>query len=205
MTHRIGSLIAAAPLFWISFTLGRLWVSPASVDDAVAWVRFGVGLMLLEFILLHSGVFVGAGCAAAKTTFKRVLVFAGIVVFYGAFALAFSLGTNSRSVLEIYGFVMLGRFVSVIADSRSGTEMFILRSVGGVLVYLPLVFASVLIPWPRLGITEELAAAARTPNSSGVWVEEPHRVIAIGAIYFLLMGILEVRVAFKGAKSDGRS
>ncbi|HVS64976.1 MAG TPA: hypothetical protein VMT85_15900 [Thermoanaerobaculia bacterium] len=197
MFHRIGSIIAAAPLLWMSWTLARLWVDPASNDDAASWVRFGVGLMLLEFVLLHSGVFVGAGVIAAKTLFKRILVFAGLLVFYGVFALALSLGISSRAVLEIYGFVMLGRFVSVLADAGSGTEMFIARSVGGTVIYLPMVFASVLLPWPRLGITEELAAAARTDNSSGVWVDEPHRAIGAAAIYFLLMGLIELSVAFK--------
>ncbi|HVS12710.1 MAG TPA: hypothetical protein VMV46_02205 [Thermoanaerobaculia bacterium] len=191
------SLVAAAPLFWMSWTLAALWVRPASNPDAVGWVRFGIALMLLEFVLLHSGAFVGAFCGAVRTRLKRILVFAGLVVFYGLFVVGFALGTSSRAVLEIYGFVMLGRLVSVMADAGAGMEMFIARSVGGVLVYLPLVFASVLLPWPRLGITGELASAARTPGSSGIWVEEPHRVIAVGAIYFLVMGVLEVRVAFK--------
>jgi hypothetical protein len=203
MVHRIGSIIAAAPLLWMGWTLGRLWVDPGSSDDPVSWVRFGVALLLLEFVLLHSGVFVGAGWSAAKTLFKRILVFAGLVVFYGIFVVAFALGTSSRVVLEIYGFVMLGRFVSVIADARSGPEMFIARSVSGTLIYIPMVFASIFLPWPRLGISEELAAAARTGGSSGVWVDEPHRAIAAGAIYFLLMGLVELGVAFKKPGGKG--
>jgi hypothetical protein len=197
LIHRLASIFSAAPLLWMAWTLAALWVRPASNPDAVSWVRFGLGLMLLEFVLLHSGVFVGALCGAARQWWKRALVFAGLVVFYGIFAAAFALGTASRAVLEIYGFVMLGRFVSVVADAGRGTEMFILRSVGGIAIYIPLVIASGVLPWPRLGITDELAAAARTPNSSGVWVDEPHRAIAAGAIYFLLMGLIELRVAFK--------
>lgn len=105
-------------------------------------------------------------------------------------------------MLEIYGFVMLGRFVSVIIDARSGGEAFIARSVAGVVVYLPLVFASFALPWPRLGISRELEAAARSPNSSGIWAEEPHRVIAIGALYFLHIGVAELWVAFRGATPE---
>lgn len=195
--HRIGSLVAAAPLLWMGWTLARLWVDPSSRDDPVSWVRFGVALLLLEFVLLHSSAFIGALSATAKTLWKKLLGFAGLAAFYGVFVLGFALGTSSRAVLDIYLFVMLGRLVSLVADSKSGSEVFIARAVGGVLVYLPLVFASVLVPWPRLGITEELASAARTPNSSGLWVDQPHRAIAVGAIYFLCMGLLELRAAFK--------
>lgn len=191
MAHRIGSIVAAAPLLWMSWALFRLWVKPDTVADAESWVRFGVALMLLEFVLLHSGVFLAGAAAGVESKPKRFLAFAGLFAFYGLFVVGFALGTSSRIVLQIYGFVMLGRFVSVIADAGAGAAALVARSVLGVLVYLPLVFSTVFFPWPRFGIVGELADAARTEGSSGIWVDHPHRVIGAGAVYFLAMGLFE--------------
>jgi hypothetical protein len=190
--HRVTYFLSAAPLFWISWRLFNVWVRPEAIEDAQSWVRFGVALLLLEFVLLHSGVFVVVGFAWARTWGQRLLVMLGITVFYGLFVVGFALGTESRQVLEIYGFVLVGRFATLVVNRDSGGAMILARSLLGTLIYLPLGFASVLVPWPRFGLVGEYAAAARTPGASGIWVEDPHRAIAMAAIYFLLMGVVEI-------------
>jgi hypothetical protein len=61
-------------------------------------------------------------------------------------------------------------------------------------IYFPMVFLSVLLPWPRRGITEEVVRLTRLPGHSGLWVEQPHRAIGPAALYFILLGIVEVAV-----------
>lgn len=59
-------------------------------------------------------------------------------------------------------------------------------------IYFAMVVLSVLLPWPRLGITAEIADATRRPGESGTWVDEPHRAIGAATVYFLLLGVAEI-------------
>ena len=203
--HRLTYLLSSLPLFWIAWQLFQVWTRPAVLPDAASWVRFGVGLMILEFVLLHSGVMGIFVFTAAETWWKRVLAGLGIVLFYGAFAWGLSMGTDSRQILSIYGFVLLGRAVTVLVDGAKGAAAIMGRSLLGTLVYLPMVFASVLLPWPRFGLVGEFAAAARSPNTSGIWVDEPHRAIGAGMLYFLCMAALEIWLAFQDPEKNGKS
>jgi len=46
----------------------------------------------------------------------------------------------------------------------------------------------VLLPVPRLGITGGLPG-----ETTGLWVSEPHRALAFGAVYFLAQALFELR------------
>jgi hypothetical protein len=62
------------------------------------------------------------------------------------------------------------------------------------MIYFGMVVLSVLLPWPRFGITAEIAARTRQPGASGTWVDEPHRAIGAATAYFLLLAIAELTV-----------
>ena len=47
-------VLTAAPCFVLAATLILTWIDPMSVNQG-KWVRFGVGIMVLEFVLVHSG------------------------------------------------------------------------------------------------------------------------------------------------------
>mgnify|MGYP007059392574 FL=1 len=189
MLHRITYLLSSLPLFWISWRLFELWIRPEAVPDAESWIRFGVALLLLEFVLLHSGVFVVFGFAAASTLLQKIGVGVGLTLFYGLFVIGFALGTESRAVLEIYGLVMVGRFATLVVDREKGTAAILGRSVLGVLFYIPLMFLTVLFPIPRLGIVGDFANAARTSGASGVWVDDPQRPVAARPLFFLAIAL----------------
>ena len=71
-------------------------------------------------------------------------------------------------------------------------QLLVARSVIGTTLFIAVVVASSLLPFPRFGITDEIASAQRTPGSSGLWVDEPHRAIGAGALYFLALGVVEL-------------
>ena len=50
--------------------------------------------------------------------------------------------------------------------------------------------AAILLPLPRLGLTPEVVARLALPGS-GQWVEQPHRVLAFGFLYFAATAISE--------------
>jgi hypothetical protein len=55
-----------------------------------------------------------------------------------------------------------------------------------VVAYLAAVFATVLLPIPRLGITEAIQPQLGL-TGSGLWVEHPQTVVVSGALYFGLL------------------
>lgn len=59
------------------------------------------------------------------------------------------------------------------------------------LAYLVLAFFTTLVPMPALGITPEVVAGQHLPGS-GLWVDQPQRVIAFGFLYFAAVGVSEL-------------
>jgi hypothetical protein len=184
------ALSFAMPSFAMGFKLLRVWRDPMSVDNG-RWVRYGVGLFVLEFILLHAGVMIGGAAAADGGGFDwGVLLLLG---FYALFAGAIAMGFRDTSLFRTFLWVIGGRAVgSLLGISTESQTLFLAHSLIGMVLYFVLVMTSVFIPWPRRGITPEIAAEQRVPRSSGLWVEQPHRAIGPAAVYYLLLGLAEV-------------
>lgn len=80
-----------------------------------------------------------------------------------------------------------------IGQAKSGEEVRFIKAgwAVGAICYLGTVFFATLFPIFRLGITREVIAAAKLPGS-GLWIEQPHRVLAAGALYFTAMAVSEI-------------
>lgn len=180
----------AGPSFTMGFKLLTVWRDPGSVDGG-RWVRYGVGLFVLEFILLHAGVMIGGAAAASGGGFDwGILLLLG---FYALFAAAIAWGFRTSSLFHSFAWVIGGRALgSVLGISTESQQLFLAHSLVAMAIYITLVVTSVIIPWPRRGITEQIAAEQRVPGSGGLWVEQPHRAIGPAAVYYLLLGIAEV-------------
>lgn len=186
------ALSFAAPCFGMGLRLLAVWRDPASVDEG-RWVRLGVGIFVLEFIMLHAGIMMGAAAAAADSAALRVGGMLGLTAFYAIFAAAIAFGFKSRMLFTSFLWMVGGRFAAmVIGISAADQALLLAHSVLAMLIYFPVVFASVILPWPRLGITDAVAEEARVPGSGGLWVEQPHRAIGPAAVYFLLLGPAEI-------------
>lgn len=192
ITHAAGCLASAIPCFLLVVVLSRAWIDPMSVDGGT-WVPLAVGLMALEFILLHSGVFIGTVASKAKSAPRRAGVFVLLAGFYAIFAVAFSLVTGTWELLEIFGFLMVGRFVTVIVASGEGKQQLIARSAAGIAIYIPIVFLTVFVPFPELGVNAEVLREVYPDRGGGVWEQHPERAIAGAILYFGLMGLFELR------------
>lgn len=180
----------AVPSFAMGFKLLRVWRDPLSLDNG-SWVRHGVGLFVMEFILLHAGVMLGGAAAASGGGFDwGVLLLLGFyALFAGAFALAFRSTALFHSFLGVIGGRAIGSLLGISTESQA---LFLAHSLIGMGLYFFLVMTSVFLPWPRRGITEAIAAEQRVPGSSGLWVDQPHRAIGPAAVYYLLLGLAEV-------------
>jgi hypothetical protein len=61
--HWLGVLFSAVPFFYLSWMLLNVWREPMSVHEGT-WVPYGVGLLAIEFLVLHSGVFLASVIAS---------------------------------------------------------------------------------------------------------------------------------------------
>ena len=161
------------------------WIAPGLIG--YDRVRDLLLLMLIEFIVMHSGAFTAVTLGAENVSrTKRALSLAGLTAFYLMFVLGFSLAFDST--WPIWGFLWLfvSRFLQLFT-SRAQAEAKMQRMLGGWVVsgmtYLAGTFATVLIPFPRLGITAEVVSAMHLPGS-GLWIEKPWIVLAFGTLYF---------------------
>ena len=62
----VSALASGIPYLVLSYILIQVWIEPMAWDDG-QWVPFGVGLLLMEFLLLHSSAFIGAMVAMQTT------------------------------------------------------------------------------------------------------------------------------------------
>ena len=193
---RLSHLIAAGSLAWVSIQLYRTWVDPLAIENG-AWVKFGVGLILLEFVFVHSSPFMGFIAGIAQRG-RRMAAFLGAAAFYGLFAAAMIFSVNEPRLAWVYFGVMAGRTWAGWADARDEMDLMAGATWAlSVVMYLGCVFASVMVDWPHLGLPPELGSKILGSGGDGVWEAEPHRAIAAGAVYFAALALLEAFRALK--------
>jgi hypothetical protein len=182
----------AVPCLLMAQRLWRVWRDPMAIEEG-AWVRIGVGVFVMEFILTHAGIFMAGIAADAESSGTRWASALGLTFFYGLFAIAISLGFQSRMLLHSFLWLIGGRFLAlIIGISEHAAALLMAHAVVAAVIYFAMVILSVFLPWPRFGITPEVAAKTRVPNATGAWVDRPHRAIGAATVYFLLLGIAEL-------------
>ena len=192
----IEGLVTALPCFLLAGTMMATWIDPMSIDGG-RWVRFGVGIMVLEFILVHSGGFMSA--QQAGTDWRTLRVFGAGFAFYGLFAGAMALAFKSWMLFFIYTAVMVSRWITLLTRPGEASQEAKFRSGISVVFYLLAVFASVLIPWPELGVTSSVINDVYPDRGGGEWERHPETALAAGVIYFTLLGLTELSMAWRGA------
>jgi hypothetical protein len=119
MGFLIQPLIAIAfalPCFSMAARLWRVWREPMAIEDG-RWVRLGTGVFVLEFVLLHAGVFLGSVGAGVETVAAKVGMTLGVAAFYGIFAGAIALGFKSRMLFDAFLWLILGRLAAVVVGA----------------------------------------------------------------------------------------
>ena len=170
--------------------------------DNGSWVRFGVGLLLLEFILLHSGAFVSAMLARGDSFAAKLKILLPLMSVYALMVWGFSLSLGTTSLLWIFAAVCLGRLISGIGNTNEQIGVMRSRSAIGVCLYMFVVFLSVMLPVPEWGITHSVLEAVYPDRGGGEWEQEPQRAIAAAALYFTLLGVAELNLMLLKPGSD---
>lgn len=186
----LASALAAVPCFYLCIKLFAVWADPLAHSGG-DWLRFGIGLMLMEFILLHSGVFMAAVLAIQSSRSKQVAAWFGLALFYGLMVWGFSVALDSPALLWIFVSIVVGRSLPSFLQREQGVGAGMARSAMGAPIYILIVFASVFIPVPEWGITPAVIEQVYPDRGGGLWEDEPQRAIAGAAVYFGLMGLAE--------------
>ncbi|MEM9314818.1 MAG: hypothetical protein AAGA95_09340 [Pseudomonadota bacterium] len=203
--HWIGVLASAIPFFLLSCALLNVWRDPMAWDEG-GWVRYGVGLLALEFALLHSGVFLGMLLAGAKRASTQLLLGGVLIGFYGFGVWGLAISVDSPRLVWVFAGVMVGRLITIMTAQFEGAAAVVARSGVGILLYIAGAAGSVFLPIPEWGITDDVVAQVYPDRGEGIWEQHPERAIATAAVYFLLLGLAELFIfgpQKKGGKAKG--
>jgi hypothetical protein len=188
----IQNLFSAIPDLALAGTYLLTWLAPTTLGDRVIGSLMLV--MLLEFINVHSAAIMGNALVAPGAPRGKVVAVVGLGSFYTLFVGAFALAFQRWWPLVAFWGLTLNRLTPVLFGQapRGKEKQFVQRSWAvGAMLYLAGVFPTTIAPVPRFGITEEVVRAQDLPGS-GLWIDEPWRVIAFGFLYFTGWGISEL-------------
>jgi len=192
-------LLAALPDFAIAAVALLTWIDPSILGEH--WAGYFLTLMLLEFIVVHSAAFLGSVAFSDAPRHKRAVLTLGLAGFYTLFGAAIAFGAKAWWPLLAFWGLILNRLLGILFGTvPSGHEREAMQAswvVGGV-SYLGGAFATVLLPLPALGVRPEMLGPIGE-DSGGLWVDEPHRVLAFAFLYFAVAGLF----ALLGGRRSG--
>ena len=192
-----GSLPARFATALPDFALGLgfliTWAVPYTFGQKA--VTYFVLVMLLEFLIVHSAGFMGSVVFTRPLSTRiKVKSLLGLGAFYAIFAAGFALGFRAWWPLWAIFALTLNRILIVLTgDIPAGKERAYIHRGWAVstLFYLLFAFLTVFLPMPALGITGEVIRA-QAFTASGLWIDEPQRVLAFGFFYFTSLGFSEL-------------
>lgn len=197
----VAAIATTVPCFYLSWVLANVWHDPMAWNDG-NWVRLGVGLLLLEFILLHSGAFMVGVLGQQQNSKQQFKVAATLLTFYTLVVWGFAMSLDTPALLWIFAGIILGRSLNLLLSPEDSKQALIARSGIGVLLYLLVVFGTVFLPIPELGITGLVLNEVYPDRGGGLWERQPERAIAGAALYFFLIGLAEITVLRPSSKQN---
>ena len=176
-------------LFFLAIWIAPLEVSPQSVSN-------GMLIMLVEFILVHASGFLGAQVFNAKaSTPQKIGYILGFSVFYSLFIAVWAWSFQQWWPIFAFSWLIVGKLAAVILAGRSSEQRRLHMQSDwaiGAMAYVGGVFLTLFLPVPRFGISREVVTSLNL-SGSGVWVDEPQRVIAFGVFYFAILAWVKWR------------
>ena len=181
-----------------------LWLSPFAFG--AAGVRNAMLVMLVEFILMHAAAALGGIVFKEDVTrAQRLRAIAATSVIYLLFVSVFAMVFKAWWPFVAFGWLLIGKFMLAFDPARTSAQRrakMVERWAITAAAYVIGVFITVVLPLPRLGISAEVVPQLGL-SGRGLWVEQPHTVIAFGVLYFGLLAWYSVRQA--GAVVAGAS
>lgn len=165
-----------------------MWIDPGVIG--AEYLSLYVGLMVAEFIVIHSSVFLGNVMLGGGTAIGKTKAIVLLTFFYSLFFLGISLAVGVWYFLFGFWLLIANRLLGVwLGQAPTGEERALIQRGWAVttVTYLLGVFVTLMLPVPELGITSSVASSHGL-SGEGVWVDEPHRAIAFGFLYYAVVG-----------------
>jgi hypothetical protein len=176
-------LLQAAPDAALALLFVCAWIAPTAGRPEL--VQHLMLVMLLEFIIIHSSAFMGSLWVHERGGTAALGVL-GLGAFYTLFVGGFALAFHTWWPIGVFWGLTLNRLLPILlGQAPRGEEAALLgRSwATHALLYLLGVGLTVVLPVPRLGLTPDVVGGLHLIGS-GLWVSQPWRLIAFGALYF---------------------
>jgi hypothetical protein len=192
----IRRLLVAVPDALTSAAFVLVWHDPLFFgEDSVQRLML---VMMLEFMVVHSSGFMGVVVfEPTASRQRRTLAVLGLSVFYLLFVAGWSVIYSVVWPLLAFAWLLFSRLSDIWLDPKP-VEADRIRQLSwwaaSVVFFVGGVFVTIAVPLPRLGLTPEVVPTLGL-DGGGLWIEQPHTVIAFGAGYFLAQSLLKVVVA----------
>ena len=200
----LATLLSAAPDVALGLAFLSTWLFPRALG--IDMLNYALLTMLLEFIVVHSAGFMGVVILQNAPKSRKAMHILGLGLMYTTFVAAFAFAFSTWWPLVAFWSLTLNRLTGIFT-APEGEERRRIESgwATGALFYLLWVFVTVILPLPRLGLTEAVIAEAQIPGE-GLWVEKPQKVIVAGMGYFFSQAWAELHAAnwFKSRAPAGQ-
>lgn len=178
------NLLSALPDAGLAGLFLLTWIAPTLLDEKM--VSDLMIVMIMEFIIIHSSVFMGIIIISSFPMARKIRYLLGLGLLYSLFVAGFSFGFGVWWPFIGFWGLMANRLSGIILGRVPTEEQKALVGktwILGVVCYLGGVTITSIVPLPPLGVTYEVIAAQGI-EGSGAWNDEPHNVLAFGTLYF---------------------
>lgn len=144
-----------------------VWVAPMAFGAGA--VKTAMLIMIVAFILVHGAGFLGSTAYADSVSrANKVKTLVGFTLFYMVFILSFSLIFKEWWPLLAFAWLLMAK-LGIALDRKAPAAEYRIRAQSGwalaVMAYLGGVFATLILPVPRLGISRDLQPLFEIPGS----------------------------------------
>lgn len=203
---------AALPDALTSAAFVAVWLDP-TVFGALS-VKTAALTMLVEFLLVHATGFFTAlahrdHVPEASMRRQRWGIGGVLCGFYLLMIGAFAWSFGAWWPLLAFAWLVVGKVLMVRAAGGGLDDDATFRAMAAwafsVVCYLGAAFATVAGDIPTLGMPLELQPTfGFDPEAGGLWIEEPHRAVAMGALYFALLAAGKLAAALWRRRREAR-
>jgi len=163
------------------------WISPEFFGtDSIRYLLY---LLTLEFIVIHSSLFLESVRISKASKKGRLIMTIIILIIYIPFPIAAAIGYKQWWPLVFFWGLTVNKIFGQFSNPPShNIKAHIMWMWGlGCVSYVAFVILTLFLPLPRLGILSSIIG-------TGIWAQQPYRAMCDGFFYFLSLGIAELFV-----------
>ena len=188
--EKVSRLLSALGCWFLAGSFLVAWWWPRALDDG-RWIGFGVGVLIFEFLTIHATAFLTFGLR------KKGVPVPGMwwmVPMYALMAGGIAFAFRSWLLFGSFAVLLVGRVRAFFEPEDRAALVAVHRRVAvSALLFLLLAFASVFLPLPPGGLDWALLSQVWPNRGTGLWEQRPQQALAMGFVYFLVLGWAEAR------------